>query len=286
MPAEQDPPSLADRRGRVALVTGAASGIGAATALLFARQGMHVVAVDIDEDGIRDTVGRIESYGGTATPAVADVGDRALIGAVIDSVAAALGRLDAVVNCAVSFVARGLDVTGPDWDLVLRVNVQGISNVVQAAHPLLAATDGAAIVNTASVSAHVAQPSRWTYNATKGAIVSLTRCMAMDLAPDGIRVNAVSPGWIWTPEVSRAADGDRARWEPVWGRFHLLRRLGEPEEVATAIAFLCSSDASFITGTELAVDGGYMAMGPEGLGESSAFASAAPASRPLSAGGS
>ena len=165
-----------------------------------------------------------------------------------------------------SFVARGLDVTGPDWDHVLRVNVQGISNVVQAAHPLLAATDGAAVVNTASVSAHVAQPSRWTYNATKGAIVSLTRCMAMDLAPDGIRVNAVSPGWIWTPEVSRAADGDRARWEPVWGRFHLLRRLGEPEEVATAIAFLCSSDASFITGTELAVDGGYMAMGPEGLG--------------------
>ena len=200
---------------------------------------------------------------------------------MIDSVAAALGRLDAVVNCAVSFVARGLDVTGPDWELVLRVNVQGISNVVQAAHPLLAATDGAAVVNTASVSAHVAQPSRWTYNATKGAIVSLTRCMAMDLAPDGIRVNAVSPGWIWTPEVSRAADGDRARWEPVWGRFHLLRRLGEPAEVATAIAFLCSSDASFITGTELAVDGGYMAMGPEGLGESSTFASAAPASATL-----
>ena len=185
---------------------------------------------------------------------------------MIDSVAASLGRLDAVVNCAVSFVARGLDVTGPDWDHVLRVNVQGISNVVQAAHPLLAATEGAAVVNTASVSAHVAQPSRWTYNATKGAIVSLTRCMAMDLAPDGIRVNAVSPGWIWTPEVSRAANGDRARWEPVWGRFHLLRRLGEPEEVATAIAFLCSSDASFITGTDLAVDGGYMAMGPEGLG--------------------
>ena len=282
MPADQQhPPSPSDRRGHVALVTGAASGIGAATAVAFARQGMHVVVVDIDEDRIHGTVAQIEAVGATATAAVADVGDRTAVGAVIDSVAAALGRLDAVVNCAVSFVARGLDVTGPDWELVLRVNVQGISNVVQAAHPLLAATDGAAVVNTASVSAHVAQPSRWTYNATKGAIVSLTRCMAMDLAPDGIRVNAVSPGWIWTPEVSRAADGDRARWEPVWGRFHLLRRLGEPAEVATAITFLCSSDASFITGTELAVDGGYMAMGPEGLGESSTFASAAPASATL-----
>ena len=276
MPADQHPPSPSDRRGRVALVTGAASGIGAATALAFARQGMHVVVVDIDEHRIHDTVAQIEGLGATATAAVADVGDRSAIGAVIDSVAAARGRLDAVVNCAVSFVARGLDVTAADWELVLRVNVQGISNVVQAAHPLLAATDGAAVVNTASVSAHVAQPSRWTYNATKGAIVSLTRCMAMDLA--------VSPGWIWTPEVSRAAGGDRARWEPVWGRFHLLRRLGEPAEVATAIAFLCSSDASFITGTELAVDGGYMAMGPEGLGESSTFASAAPTGATLPAG--
>jgi NAD(P)-dependent dehydrogenase (short-subunit alcohol dehydrogenase family) len=280
MPADQHPPSSSDRRGHVGLITGAASGIGAATARLFAEQGMHVVVLDIDEQGVHEAVAKIEGVGGTATAAVADVGDRTAVGAAIDSLDAALGRLDAVVNCAVSFVARGLDVTEPEWEHVLRVNVQGISNIVQAAHPLLAATDGAAVVNTASISAHIAQPSRWTYNATKGAIVSLTRCMAMDLAPDGIRVNTVSPGWIWTPEVSRAADGDRARWEPVWGRFHLMRRLGEPEEVARAIAFLCSSDASFITGTELAVDGGYLAMGPEGLGESSTFASAAPAADP------
>lgn len=280
MPADQPRPDPSDRRGQVGLVTGAASGIGAATARRFAQQGMHVVVLDIDADRIHDTVAAIEAAGGAATAAIADVADRSMIGAVLDSCAAAHGRLDAVVNCAVSFIARGLDVTEPDWDLALRVNVQGISNVVQAAHPLLAATDGAAVVNTASISAHVAQPSRWTYNATKGAIVSLTRCMAMDLAPDGIRVNTVSPGWIWTPEVSRAADGDRTRWEPVWGRFHLMRRLGEPEEVAAAIAFLCSSDASFITGAELAVDGGYMAMGPEGLGESSTFASAAPAADP------
>ena len=95
---------------------------------------------------------------------------------------------------------------------------------------------------------------------------------ALDLAAYHIRVNVVSPGWIWTPEVARAADGGRARWEPVWGRYHILRRLGEAVEVARAILFLCSDDASFITGAELPVDGGYLALGSEGLGEMSSFA--------------
>jgi NAD(P)-dependent dehydrogenase (short-subunit alcohol dehydrogenase family) len=136
-------------------------------------------------------------------------------------------------------------------------------------------TGGGAIVNVASISAHIAQPNRWTYNACKGAVVTLTKCQALDLSVDGIRVNTVSPGWIWTPEVLKAAGGDRKRWEPVWGRFHMLRRLGEPSEVAKAIVFLCSDDASFITGAELAVDGGYMAMGSEGLGDQSSFAGSA-----------
>lgn len=263
------------RAGHVALVTGAASGIGAASARRFAADGMHVIAVDIDEAGLVDVVGGIGAAGGSAVAVAADVGERAAVDAAVAH-ADEHGRLDAVVNCAVNFLARGIDVTPADWERVTRVNIIGISNVVQAAHRLLAATAGAAVVNTASISAHIAQPARWTYNATKGAIVTLSKCMAMDLAPDGIRVNVVSPGWIWTPEVAKAADGDRQRWEPVWGRFHLLRRLGEPTEVASAIAFLCSADASFITGAELNVDGGYMAMGPEGLGDESSFAGAAP----------
>lgn len=263
------------RAGHVALVTGAASGIGAASARRFAADGMHVIAVDIDEAGLVDVVGGIGAAGGSAVAVAADVGERAAVDAAVAH-ADEHGRLDAVVNCAVNFLARGIDVTPADWERVTRVNIIGISNVVQAAHRLLAATAGAAVVNTASISAHIAQPARWTYNATKGAIVTLSKCMAMDLAPDGIRVNVVSPGWIWTPEVAKAADGDRQRWEPVWGRFHLLRRLGEPAEVASAIAFLCSADASFITGAELNVDGGYMAMGPEGLGDESSFAGAAP----------
>lgn len=260
---------------RVGVVTGAASGIGAAVAAELASRGVHVIAFDLDTEGLARGTEAIGAAGGHATPITVDVSDRDAVSAAMATVESAHGRLDCVVNCAGSFIARGVDVTTPDWERVLGVNVRGISNVVQAAVPLLSRSDTPAVVNTASVSAHVAQPSRWTYNATKGAIVTLTKCMAMDLAPQGIRVNVVSPGWIWTPEVSRAAGGDRETWEPVWGRFHLLRRLGEPEEVARAIVFLCSTDASFITGAELAVDGGYLAMGPEGLGDDSSFAGSA-----------
>ena len=145
--------------------------------------------------------------------------------------------------------------------------------MVQACHPFfMRTTPGAAIVNLASISGHVAQPDRWTYNACKGAILTMTQCQALDLSVDGIRVNAVSPGWIWTPEVQKAAQGDREKWEPVWERYSMMRRLGEPREVARTILFLCSDDASFITGSELRVDGGYLGLGSEGLGDTSAFA--------------
>ncbi len=258
-------------RNEVGLITGAASGIGAATALELAARGVTVMAVDIDGSGLNRVVEEIESSGGRATALVVDVSDQSAVSQAVDRVERESGRLDLVVNCAASFINRALDATTDDWDRVLGVNVRGLAGVVQAAHPLLARAEGAAIVNVASVSAHVAQPRRWTYNATKAAIVNLTRCMAMDLAPEGIRVNCVSPGWIWTPEVARAANGDRDRWEPVWGRYHLLGRLGEPGEVARVIAFLCSSDASFVTGAEVPVDGGYLAMGPEGLGADARF---------------
>lgn len=261
-----------NRAGRVAIVTGGASGIGAATARELAAEGAAVAVLDINADAgeAYAQVLRAEGYRAHSFPT--DVSDPDACINSVGQVVAQWGRVDTLVNNAVSFIAKGLDVTPADWQRSLGVNVCGYANMVQACYPHLRQQTGAAIVNVASISAHIAQPNRWTYNASKGAIVTMTKCMALDLSGDGIRVNCVSPGWIWTPEVAKAAEGDRERWEPVWGKYHMLRRLGEPREVARAILFLCSDDASFVTGTELTVDGGYMGLGPEGLGETSSFA--------------
>ena len=201
-----------------------------------------------------------------------DVSNREATVRCVETAVETFGRVDFLVNNAASFIGKGLDVTDADWQRSLGVNVQGYANLVQACYPAMKRAGGGAVVNIASISGYIAQPSRWTYNASKGAILSMTRCQALDLAKANIRVNSVSPGWIWTSEVSKAAGGDRARWEPVWGRYHMLRRLGEPKEVADVIVFLCSDRASFVTGADIAVDGGYRGLGSEGLGDLSEFA--------------
>ncbi len=130
-------------------------------------------------------------------------------------------------------------------------------------------------MNMSSISAFVAQANRWTYNAAKGAVNTLTRCMALDLARYNIRVNSVSPGWIWTREVYKAAEmggGGRKVFDPIWGQYHMFERCGEPVECAGPILFLLSDDASFITATDLPIDGGYQSMGPEGLGKTAIIA--------------
>lgn len=254
-----------------AVVTGGASGIGAATVARLALSGASVAIFDLDGDGAAAVAAELATQGGRCTSHRVDVSDDEALARIFLEIAEESGSINALVNCAASFVAAGLDATREDWDRCLGVNVRGYANTVRFAAPHM--PPGSAIVNLASISAHVAQPKRWTYNATKGAIVAMTRCQALDLAERGVRVNTVSPGWIWTKEVERAAGGNRQEWEPVWARYHMLRRLGEPVEVANAIAFLLSGAASFITGTELMVDGGYSALSAEGLGESSHFAS-------------
>jgi NAD(P)-dependent dehydrogenase (short-subunit alcohol dehydrogenase family) len=261
-----------DWTGRVAVVTGGASGIGAATVAEFAGLGVQVALLDINAQAGQRLADEQLQAGRTVRFWAVDVADRPACQQAVAEVMAAWGRLDFLVNNAVSFIAKGLDATPAEWERSLGVNVQGYANMVVVCHEPMRRTGGGAIVNLASISGHIAQPNRWTYNASKGAIIALTKCQALDLAADHIRVNAVSPGWIWTPEVAKAAQGERAKWEPVWGRYHMLRRLGEAQEVARAIRFLCSDDASFITAAELPVDGGYLGLGSEGLGESSAFA--------------
>jgi NAD(P)-dependent dehydrogenase (short-subunit alcohol dehydrogenase family) len=266
---------IAERfKGKVALVTGGASGIGRATARELTREGAAVLILDRSETG-QEVVDELNAAGGQALFFQGDVSDPA---AGRRAVAAALGqwgRLDYLVNNAFSFIAKGLDATPEDWDISMRVGPIGYANMAQAAVEAFKQAGGGAIVNISSISAFIAQPNRWTYNAAKGAVDNLTKCMAFDLAPFHIRVNSVSPGWIWTPEVNKAAEidgGGREKWEPIWGEYHMLRRCGEPREVAAAILFLLSDDASFITAADLAVDGGYMGLGPEGLGKTSVMA--------------
>lgn len=261
--------------GRVAVVTGGASGIGAATVQEFAQEGAAVAIFDINVALGKELADTLCKAGHIVEFFDVDVSNAGACRQAVQEFADRRGRLDCLVNSAVSFISKGLDSTTEDWDRSLGVNVRGCANMAQACYPAMQAAGGGAIVNISSISGHIAQPDRWTYNATKGAILALTRCQALDMAPARIRVNVVSPGWTWTPEVAKAAAGDREKWEPVWGRFSMLRRLGEAREIARAILFLCSDDASFITGAELPVDGGYMALGSEGLGDHSTFAGTA-----------
>lgn len=243
----------------VAVVTGGASGIGRATAQALVGAGAHVLIVDRDEPLARTTAGEL----GRATVCVADVSREADCRRAAEAAAAIGQPVRWLVNCAASFVSAAENATAAEWDLSLGVNVKGTALMASAVVPLIRAAGGGAIVNTASISGWIAQPNRWTYNATKGAVLALTRCQALDLAKDGIRVNSVSPGTIWTPELERMAKGDRAGWEPIFAPHHMLNRVGEPPEVAAAILFLCSDAASFITGEDLRVDGGYLARGQD-----------------------
>ena len=264
-----------DWRGRATVVTGGASGIGAAMVREFAAEGAAVAVFDINTALGTELAAALRADGRAVEFFPVDVSDVEACRAAVAAFAESQGRLDCLVNSAVSFIGKGLDVTPEDWDRSLGVNVRGCANMAQACYPFMKAGGGGAIVNISSISGHIAQANRWTYNASKGAILALTRCQALDMAPAKIRVNVVSPGWTWTPEVAKAAGGDRAKWEPIWARFSVLQRLGEAREIARAILFLCSDDASFITGAELPVDGGYMALGSEGLGDHSTFAGTA-----------
>ena len=250
--------------GRVALITGAGSGIGRAAAQRFAAEGCAVAVVDMVAAAAAETAGKIVAEGGRAISCPADVTVDAEVRAAVDHAVQAFGGLDVVYNNAgVNSSGSVADATEEDWDRCFAVNAKGTFLCSRAAVEYLAASGSGAIVNQGSVAALVGIPSFAAYCAAKGAVVALTRSMAIDLAPRGIRVNAICPGTVFTPLMEpmlRArGDGDMEVGLARTVVKYPIGRLGTPEEIASAALFLASDQASFLTGSILAADGGMTA---------------------------
>lgn len=247
-------------KGKTAIVTGGATIIGAAVATALHARGVHVVIADIDKDGGSRAAA---SLGENALFIPTDITDDRQIEQCVQQTVDTFGGIDILVNLACSYVDDGINATRDDWNQSLGVNVVGAVMMSKACRPHMVAHGAGSIVNFSSISAKVAQTGRWLYPVGKAAVAQLTRSMAMDLAADGIRVNSVSPGWTWSRVMDELSGGDRAKTDKVAAPFHMLGRVGDPDEVAQGVVFLCSAQASFITGADLPVDGGYSAMGPE-----------------------
>jgi len=246
--------------GKIALITGAGSGIGRAAALAFAREGAVVALADVDEAGAAETLRLVREAGGDGVFVRADVSRAADAEAMVKAVVARYGRLDCAFNNAGILGDHGPTAacSEANWDRVLAVNLKGVWLSMKYEIIQMLAQGGGAIVNTSSAAGLIGWGYRPAYAASKHAVTGLTRSAALEYAAAGIRINAVCPGVIQTPMAERSAGGDaealaRSR------ALHPLGRMGRPEEVAEAVVWLCSDAASFVTGHALAVDGGLAA---------------------------
>lgn len=249
--------------GRTAILVGGATLMGRAIAAAFLTAGARVVIADIDADGGERAA---QELGTDCLFVRTDITQDADIDACVESTAEQFGGIDYLVNIATSYTDNGLASTRSDWLRALDISLVSAAIFAQKAASHLIARRGA-IVNFSSISAHRAQAGRFVYPAAKAAIAQLTRSQALDFASHGVRVNSVAPGWTWSKIIQTLSDDDRAKADRVGGAFHMPGRIADAEEVARAVLFLCSDAASFINGTELPVDGGYLALGPEQMGD-------------------
>jgi len=243
---------------KVALVTGAASGIGRAIAVRLAQEGAQVTVVDLNAAGGEETVAQIRATGGEALFVHADVADEADVQRAIDATVETFGGLHVLVNNAAWMAGfqTATETSVEEWDRALAVDLKGPFLFCKYALPHLVAAGGGAVVNIASVGGLVGFAGYAAYCSAKGGLIQLTRSVAIDYGPQGVRANAICPGYIDTPGVAEAT-ADQEALRPVLANYTVLGRLGRPEEVAAAALFLASDEASYVTGTTLCVDGGW-----------------------------
>ncbi len=248
---------------KVTVITGAASGIGRETALLFAAEGARLVLADVDDDGSEGTARLAADRGADAVHIHCDVTDSAQVQALVDAAVARHGRLDCAFNNAGigGASAQIADYERGDWDRVIAINLTGVFLCMQSELRQMADQGSGAIVNTASVVGVIGYPRLAAYNAAKHGVIGLTRTAALEYATRGIRVNAVCPGWTETPMVMDEGPAPASIPEVYDAIAGLapMHRLGKPIEIAEAVAWLCSDAASFVTGHPLVVDGGVVA---------------------------
>ena len=237
--------------GRVAIVTGAAQGLGAAIAQALCAAGARVIVADIAQPAWDHAKAVFQRT---------DLAEDADIDACVTATCDNAGRLDILVNCAVTYLDNGLASTRAEWHRALDVNLIGA--MLLTARATARMTRGGVVVNIGSVGGKFGAAGRMLYPAAKAALLQLTRTLAVTLAPRGIRVLSISPAWTWSPALERMA-GSEARADAVGARVHPLGRVGRGEDVARAVLFACSDLAGFVTGTDIAVDGGFSALGPD-----------------------
>jgi NAD(P)-dependent dehydrogenase (short-subunit alcohol dehydrogenase family) len=246
-------------QGKVAIVTGAAALLGSAIVRAFVQAGARVVAVDVD--AVRGEPLAAE-LGADCRFVACDIASDDALDALLAGVLRIESRIDCLVNNAVVYGDAGLGAARADWLRALNVNLVSGAMLVQKSADALAA-QGGTIVNMGSVGGKFGAAGRALYPAAKAAILQLTRNQAATLAARGVRVNSVSPGWTWSDALSRMANGDRARADRVGAPMHPLGRVGDGDDVAQVVLFLCSDAARFVTGADIPVDGGFSMLGPD-----------------------